>query len=252
MMYLYLKKRFPSEKFYGYYNKKFLSKHNGLEIDKVFDVNLPKNTWVSDTVAFFCRVLHRLFRNLIATDNNCYMKAIYFDGYWQKNKYLEFADFIHFRDLDIGLDNERIKNEMNSCYSVSLHVRRGDYYTPQFSDIYANVCTLTYYQRSIDYIVSEHPDATFWVFSDDINWAKENLKAGNIKYVENNRQDKSYIDMFLMSNCKSNIIANSSFSFWAAMLNKCKDKIVIYPGKWKNDGYLPDVFPSDWVKIETN
>lgn len=250
LMYLYLKDVYPHERFYGYYNKSFLSKHYGLEVDKVFDITMPPKTLQSDIVAFFCRSLRKVLPSIISTDKNFNIGAVYFDGYWQKKEYLKFINCIHFRDLDVGLVNEKLKVEIQSCYSISLHIRRGDYYSPQFSSIYANICTLRYYQNAINFMITRHPQAVFYVFSDDINWAKENLKAENIKYVDNNRKEKSYIDMYLMSLCKSNIIANSSFSFWAAMLNRNDEKIVVYPEKWKNDECLPDVFPSDWVKMK--
>ena len=87
----------------------------------------------------------------------------------------------------------------------------------------------------------------FFVFSDDIDWAKSIINVPNVTFVNNNKGKDSYIDMFLMSLCHHNIIANSTFSYWAARLNK-KTNMVIYPSKWYNT-FTPDIFPESWCGI---
>ena len=86
-----------------------------------------------------------------------------------------------------------------------------------------------------------------------MQWVKDNLNIPNCIYVDNNKAENSYIDMYLMSICKHNLIANSTFSWWAAWLNKNESKIVVMPQKWILRDYLPTgIFPEEWVKITTD
>jgi hypothetical protein len=112
---------------------------------------------------------------------------------------------------------------------------------------------LEYYKRGVDYIASKYPNPKLFIFSDDIQWAKTNWDLPyETVFVNNNSGDKSYEDMRLMSMCKHNIIANSSFSWWGAWLNDNKEKIVIAPEKWFNDKRInqSDVIPEAWIKLE--
>ena len=137
---------------------------------------------------------------------------------------------------------EKLKKKINGK-SISLHVRRTDYVT---SNGFHPVQTVEYYNKAIETIGSYDQ---ILVFSDDINWCKENLNYDNVLFVEN--QD-NLEDMWLMSLCDHNIIANSSFSWWGAWLNQNKDKIVIAPKNWfgsqSNLNDL-DIIPNNWVKI---
>ena len=95
------------------------------------------------------------------------------------------------------------------------------------------MCSLEYYQNAIEEVVSKVENPTFFVFSDDIAWAEQNLKiAYPIIFVGHNDADKNYEDLRLMSECQHNIIANSSFSWWGAWLNQNPSKIVIAPQSW--------------------
>jgi hypothetical protein len=125
---------------------------------------------------------------------------------------------------------------------ISIHVRRGDYLHQQY---HHPICSAEYYSQAIDLINENIPIV---IFSDDINWCKENIKADF--YIENN---KNYEDLYLMTKAKHNIIANSSFSWWGAWLNKNPDKIVVAPGIWFGEGYLhldlSDLIPEEWKVI---
>lgn len=244
----YLKKTFPKEKIYGYYNPQFLNKHNGLEIHKIFDVTLPPATKWSNAVAFLCRVVARLFPIVKATDNSYSDKAIYYDGWWQdKRFFIDTINTIKFLQLIVDETNKEILNAIYSSESVSLHVRRGDYMDPQNAKQYGGICTLDYYKKAIGIIKEKYTNPQFFVFSNDIEWCKENLQIRDTVFVTNNTGENSWIDMFLMSQCKANILANSSFSYWGAMLNK-NNPMVIYPGKWFNHK-TPDIFPEKWINI---
>ena len=89
----------------------------------------------------------------------------------------------------------------------------------------------------------------FFVFSDDVEWTKKYFKGCQFVIVDFNRENQSYIDMQLMSLCKHNIIANSSFSWWAAWLNQFRDKIVIAPKFWTINKNIPDIVCDEWIVL---
>lgn len=122
---------------------------------------------------------------------------------------------------------------------VSIHVRRGDYVNNPF---YVDLTKTDYYQRAI----SMFPDSKFLVFSDDIEWCKEYFKGNKFFFSERNNELE---DMNLMAACEHNIIANSSFSWWAAYLNKNTCKEIIAPKEWYADGVERTVCPSSWIRI---
>ena len=244
----YLKKNFPKDKIFGYYNPNFLNKHNGLEIHSVFDLILPPATKWSNAVAFLCRVVAKLFPIVKATDKNYSDKAIYYDGWWQdKRFFLDTINNIKFRQSIVDKTNKELLNAISSSESVSLHVRRGDYLDPQNAKQYGGICTLDYYNKAIEIVMNKYVNPRFFVFSNDFEWCKKNLQIDNAIFVTNNTGENSWIDMYLMSQCKANILANSSFSYWGAMLNM-NDNIVVCPKKWSNT-HTPNIFPHDWIGL---
>ena len=245
----YLKKTFPRERIYGYYNPKFLNlKHNGLEVDKVFESSLPPSTRWSDIIAFLCRSMSRIVPWIKATDKSFSDKAIYYDGWWQdKRFFIDTVKTIEFRQPLMDDVNIKLLDAISKSESVSLHVRRGDYLEPINAKNYGGICTLNYYKKAIDIIKEIYGNPQFFIFSNDIEWCTENLQIIDAVFVSNNLGENSWIDMYLMSYCKANIIANSSFSYWGAMLNK-GDNTVVYPKKWFNT-HTPDVFPKNWIPI---
>lgn len=140
-----------------------------------------------------------------------------------------------------------IKNS-NSC---SLHIRRGDYVVSEKTNNYHGTCTIEYYKEAMRIIKEKINDTFFFVFSDDINWCKANFKGDNIDFIDFMRPD--YFDMYLMSLCKNNIIANSSFSYWGAYLNQNDNKVVIAPSIWfKNEEAnkkSAGLIPENWIRI---
>lgn len=161
----------------------------------------------------------------------------YYEGYWIMERYAELAEPILRNDFvfknKLNNNNEVVLNEIRESESVSLHVRRGDFL--KLPD-YCGICDLEYYKYAISHILSNVSDAHFFVFSNDIQWCKENivplLKGANVTFVEGNKGWDSYVDMQLMSECKHNIIANSTFSWWGAWLNNNPNKIVVAPKYW--------------------
>lgn len=169
-------------------------------------------------------------------------------GCWQSSKFFA-SDFTYDFKTDI-LTDECVSFEKGlGIHSVSLHVRRGDYLNGGNINVYNNICTPDYYKKAIDYILEKDPYAIFYVFSDDLEWVKKNLEITNCIYVDINKGKDSWQDMYLMSKCQNNIIANSTFSWWAAWLNTNKEKIVICPSRFSNIGLSKDLFPVEWIKI---
>ncbi|EKE02186.1 MAG: glycosyl transferase family protein [uncultured bacterium] len=180
---------------------------------------------------------------------------IYLEGYWQSEKYfIEIEDIIRkefsFKFPATGKNKEILENILN-INSVSLHIRRGDYVTnPEVNQVHG-VCSLDYYKSCVDFIEKKLESPYFYIFSDDIEWVKNNLQIqSQVYYVDHNTVDNAIEDMRLMFSCKHNILANSSFSWWGAWLNSNPDKMVITPRKWFNTTYdSNDLIPERWIKL---
>jgi len=176
-------------------------------------------------------------------------------GFYQNEKYFkDIEDVIRkeftLKDQLSGVSKKAEVEISNSKNSVSIHIRRGDYVTDKNTNIHHGTCGLDYYQNAIKYILDVVESPTFFIFSDDIEWVKENLKIENCVYVSN-PEIKDYEELILMSKCRHNIIANSSFSWWGAWLNKTSDKIIVAPKQWlanKTANEL-DILPSSWIQI---
>lgn len=152
-----------------------------------------------------------------------------------------------------GTDSEYIRSmeqQIENVNSVSIHMRLGDYLNND--SLYGNICTPLYYQRAADLIKQKYPDAKFFLFSNDVNEAMKLLGIDGIVPVEGNTGDRSYLDMYLMSRCRHNIIANSTFSWWGAWLNPNEDKTVICPTTLLNGYDNGSVFCEDWIRISGN
>ncbi len=178
---------------------------------------------------------------------------VYLEGYWQNEKYFEdIKDLIReeFKiKHKIKKENEEIKKIITSNNSVSIHIRRGDYVQDPTTSKYHGICSLGYYYDAMSKIADMAEKPYFFVFSDEIEWAKNNLKSSHpIIFVENN---KDYEDLRLLSLCKNHIIANSSFSWWGAWLSKNRNKIVFAPKIWFAGADLntDDFIPKSWYKI---
>lgn len=182
-------------------------------------------------------------------------KSAYLDGYWQSEKYFaDISDIIH-REFTIKHKPNDINSQMlakiDNVNSVSLHIRRGDYVNNKESYDFHGVCSLDYYKKSIKVIISQVHNPIFFIFSDDIEWAKTNLKIEYPLVFIDNNYNNDYEDLRLMSNCKHNIISNSSFSWWAAWLNRNPNKIVLAPKRWFANQNIntKDLIPESWIKI---
>lgn len=181
-------------------------------------------------------------------------KYYYYDGYFQNEKYFKTCrkDLLKIFCLKQELDvkNQQILENVKNLNSVSIHVRRGDYVTLECAKNYHGVCPLEYYEKAIKYIAKQVQNPHFFLFSDDIEWVAKNLKIDYPFTVVNFNQGQGWLDLELMKNCKHNIIANSSFSWWGAWLNENPNKIVVAPKNWTaQKNKKCDIIPKKWIKL---
>lgn len=178
----------------------------------------------------------------------------YIQGYWQSEKYFkEYRDDVLKQftlKKEIHTKTKEYLQKINKTEAISLHVRRGDYVSSEHSSKIHGTCSLDYYKNAIIHIEKSTKNPHFFIFSDDLDWAKANLTfIDNKTFVELDKNIPDQEEMYLMSKCQHNIIANSSFSWWGAWLNQNADKIVIAPKQWFLDSSMniKDLIPDDWV-----
>jgi hypothetical protein len=148
--------------------------------------------------------------------------------------------------------NKEFAERVSSCNSVSVHFRRGDYTFDKNAIKKNGLLSLDYYERAIDLIKTKIDNPVFFIFSNDKEWVAENFKFADRKvFVEHNNDEFGYEDLRLMSLCKNNIIANSTFSWWGAYLNQNPEKVVIAPQKWLayKKTYPEEFIPRDWLVV---
>ena len=177
-------------------------------------------------------------------------------GYWQTEKYFKEIESVIRKDFIFSQkpskSNLTILKEIIDTNSVSIHFRRGDYLTNHSAMTMHETCSKDYYRKGIGLIRKNIQDPHFFIFSDEINWVKENFEmAGRHTFIDDNKGKQSFEDMRLMAACKHNIIANSSFSWWGAWLNSNINKTVIAPLKWFKNNTIDtsDLIPARWIKI---
>lgn len=176
-------------------------------------------------------------------------------GYWQSEKYFKDISeqiqkkyLFHVNDLRLSAFGDDLQKS-----TFSIHVRRGDYLINDFcSQLYGGICTMNYYQNAMNYIEEHIEKPRFLVFTDDVKWVTEQFNSyPNVMIFNRNGFDsyEDWYDMYLMTRCRGNIIANSSFSWWGAWLNSNYNKIVIAPKTWLNNYSTDDVWCDEWIQI---
>jgi hypothetical protein len=250
--------------------------HNGYELKRVFGIDLDFASKNDINKSFGCLLSNNFFRKVLSKKpfnafltkkfiveqsfqyspiKHCDMAFI--QGYWQSEKYFEnnkltiLSDFC-FQDSDDPF-NYIMEKEIKSTNSVSVHIRRGDYLTNLKAKSIHGHCSLNYYLDAIAFLQSKIGDFRMFIFSDDPDWASDNLgsRFSNVTIVRHNSGEKSYNDMKLMSLCDHHIIANSTFSWWGAWLNPSSEKIVVAPKNWFVTDKISseDLIPSSWILI---
>ncbi|OGF26067.1 hypothetical protein A2303_04680 [Candidatus Falkowbacteria bacterium RIFOXYB2_FULL_47_14] len=181
-------------------------------------------------------------------------KNLYFDGYWQSEKYFSDMENDIRKEFKLKIPLEKKFPDLLSVFdenSISLHIRRGDYLKEKISSIYG-LLPPEYYYRALTVLTSKIKNPNIFVFSDDIPWTKKNLTLPHSTiFISRYKKLEDYEELILMSRCQHNIIANSSFSWWGAWLNENPKKIVIAPRKWfATEKYNHDeLLPKNWLKL---
>lgn len=173
----------------------------------------------------------------------------YIRGYWQEFQYIqEYLSDIkqEFVYPKLDIHNQKLLDHITKCDSVSVHIRRGDYVGSDF-----DVLPKDYYKRAIDYTYTLLKQPVFFFFSEDEEYIKEQFAwVPDKRIVTGNSGKDSYKDMQLMSACKINIIANSSFSKWAGLLNCNEDRKVLY-SKYYHREFNQEIIKDDnWICMD--
>lgn len=192
---------------------------------------------------------------------------LYLSGYWQSEKYFSsIASLIQKQITPIeNLDEVNVKwqDRMRSENSVSVHVRRGDYSSSTAYSSFFGVLPKEYYEKAFAKIGSEVNSPLFYFFSDDPDWCRQTFSGMKAEFINHNQDENAFKDLLLMSSCRHNIIANSTFSWWGAWLNNYPGKRVIAPHQWFRSNYLArkepvypsryyntkDLIPASWIKL---
>lgn len=280
---LYLKNEFPQEEIYldtSHYHTLFfkhykgINLHNGFELSNLFPkaclpvAGFKELRKVSYYVPNY--VLSRIARKYLPLRKSEYIEPFeniflydgtianmkgncYYEGYWQCPEYFN-AIKGELNEIFVPSEpneyNRSLIREIENTNSIGIHVRRGDYLKePEYADI----CNLEYYKKAIEKVVTTNGNHCFFIFSNDLDWCKENLMpliGGNkVVFANGNKGKDSYWDMFLMTYCKSLIIANSSFSWWGAYLGR-DDRRIVAPYPWSRRKCKIDIYDKSWTLIE--
>lgn len=236
---------------------------------------------------------HRVRRKLFGRKRKSYFEAdkrfkpeiftwddIYLEGYWQSEKYFAGAVDQVKEAFDVdgllaswSLDETTEKQpsrvhtylrEITDSQSVSVHIRRGDYLTPENQALFGGICTEAYYKEAMRRMREQYPDCQFFLFTNDKQWVREKFAgrgglakakghptdeaSGNVTVVDL-PDGSDHAEFALMSKCKHHILANSSFSWWASYLNKNPQKTIFAPAKWLNGWDCQDFYREDMQKI---
>ena len=241
------------------------------ELDK-FDIRIKQAS--PEDKAKFCngkqylyyylgRLIKKDISRIVLEKEHCYLPEIaecdnkYLVGYWQTEKYFkpfrkELLNDFSFQNLTLSHQNEKLRDDiLSEKNTVGVHIRGGDYNMAGNVSIYGKICDCEYYEKAFEYIEKSVGNVKYYVFTNDSEWAKKMIpcKKDNIEIIDWNSEEDGWMDMYMMSICRHNIIANSSFSWWSAWLNQNAEKIVIAPKRWQNGSDIADIVPDDWVRM---
>lgn len=266
--YLFLKNKYPKTTYDCSLALKDKA-HYGYELDKLFGI--PAQT-ENKLLLFFIRLYARfflirkktsdIFNYAFISDyamgemkNFTLKKYNVFNGWWHTSNYFKTPEqeklirHIFTFKMEPSEKTKKVQAIMENNNSIAIHIRRGDYLSDTHRKRYENICTISYYKNAIQYFWDMDNECQFFFFSDDLEWVKENIHVPNAHYIDINNGKDSWQDMYLMSKCKHNIIANSTFSWWGAWLNGNPHKIIICPSKFDNEGHGSDLFLENWIHL---
>ena len=228
----------------------------------IFNSNSVKNKWLRFGYRFLASLLKvKSFREesndfTLKEMFDCNIKNLYLDGYWQSDSSFNYFNNGLRKELQVNIplsnQSSNFLKKINSANAVSIHVRRGDYVTNSDSFNFHGTCDLEYYKEAVYKMNALIESPMFYIFSDDTDWVLHNFNfISNFQIINHNTGDNSFEDLRLMMACKHNIIANSTFSWWAAWLNNYPSKIIFAPKKWFNNEVANSkvMLPPNWFRI---
>ena len=241
---------------------------NPFNIKQVIATKKERENLLGINLPIYERIKRKLFKRqlILITENSLLFDSKYLEvkepaylrGYWQSEKY--FTDFKNeiLNDLIIQVkptsENQKILDQIISCNSISLHIRRGNFVNDESVNKRHGTTSLIYYQEAINVINSKVSNPVYFIFSDDILWVKTNFNiTEKVLFVDVNDAKNDFQDLRLISSCKHHILANSTFSWWGAWLNNYQSKIVIAPKQWFADpvknSFHKNIIPKEWIRL---
>lgn len=229
---------------------------------KIFDSE--RRSFVSDCADRFMRKLKPYYRQNIYYEQGFHHdpnffkapKQVYLVGYWQSEKYFKHMSQTIRNECRVVPSPEKTNIELletiSRCNAVCIHVRRGDYANDSKTRDYHGLCSPDYYEQATRQLCRKVVSPHFFVFSDDMEWTRNMIKLpGPTTFVDHNPLKNAFEDFRLMCKCRHHIIANSSFSWWAAWLSEHDEKTVFAPKKWfnKNNLNTKDLIPEKWSTL---
>jgi len=177
-------------------------------------------------------------------------RFVFFDGFWQTDKYInqlgDWESCFHAKDA-VPEYIDRMAATMENVHAISLHVRRGDYFSEGYVDRYG-VCDVAYYEKALNLLTEGLTNYKIYIFSDEPEWVKDNLHLPTNHVFVEKEELHPYWHIWLMSRCRDHIISNSSFSWWGAYMGKHPEKRVVAPIEWLK-GHKETIALSDWIKL---
>jgi hypothetical protein len=181
---------------------------------------------------------------------------LWLNGYWQSYKYFDSIGEVIKKEIGtirfLSASSQKVFNDVVNSESICVHVRRGDYVSNAKANKVHGLCSVEYYKKAIKLVTKNLDNPVIYIFSDDPNWVRVNLKFPyKTIVVDANGTEDACQDLWLMSSCKHFVIANSSLSWWGAWLSSSEDKVVVAPKKWFADKRhdTSDLIPPDWLRL---
>ena len=245
-----------------------------LDLDLFSDISFEKCSekrkykYLDESNSFWNKVRRKLgftYRNVI-DEVSQYMPEIfeltegYLEGYWNSERYSGQIERLLWSKLKFPTPTDSRTTELAQKLiaedSVSVHIRRGDYIKPENQELFGGICTEQYYNKAIELVKEKIDNPRFYIFCDDTEYVRAHITESNVCIVDWNTGRNSIYDMYLMSRCRANICANSTFSVWASKLNSREDRIRIRPERLDNavvqgEEEIKALLDNQWILINS-
>lgn len=183
-------------------------------------------------------------------------QPVYLEGYWQSERYFSRYREVIAADLALKVTTSNLfkllSNQIKSSNSICIHIRRGDYVTNPIAFQAHGICPLDYIYRGVNHVAANLVHPHCFIFSDDPEWVRDHFALDlPFTVVDIAESNEAYLDLVLMAQCKHFVIANSSFSWWAAWLSENQSKHIVAPKKWfsGSEKRIDDLIPAGWIKL---